>query len=242
MMSGMMATTGAALSVAVAQPVCVGGDVERNAREHAGLIRRAGARLVVFPELSLTGYHLDAPPVEPDDMALAPLVEACVETDVVALAGAPVVSGDDTTIAMLRIDASGGRVVYRKGWLSPAEQHRFTPGDGPTVIDVDGWRVGLGICKDTGTRAHVDGVAALDLDLYAAGVLHHRHELDEQDARATSIARRCGCHVAFASFAGRTGGGYEVPAGNSGIWDGRGRRIARTSHRHDEVTSALLRR
>lgn len=230
------------LSLAVAQPACFGDDVERNAREHAALIRRAGARLVVFPELSLTGYHLDAPAVANDDTALAPLVDVCTDSDVVALAGAPVVSGDDTYIAMLRIDASGVEVVYRKGWLGPAERARFTPGDGPTAMEIDGWRVGLGICKDTGTTAHVEGVAALDIDLYAAGLLHHHHELDEQEARATSIARTCRSYVAFASFAGRTGGGYEVAAGNSGIWNESGRTIARAGDRPNEVTSALLRR
>ncbi|HTU05642.1 MAG TPA: nitrilase-related carbon-nitrogen hydrolase [Trebonia sp.] len=50
------------LNIAVAQPQCAAGDVAGNAARHALLVRAAGARVVVFPELSLTGYELaDAP-------------------------------------------------------------------------------------------------------------------------------------------------------------------------------------
>ena len=47
--------------IAVAQPRCVSFDVAANALTHAAAIRAASARVVVFPELSLTGYELDAP-------------------------------------------------------------------------------------------------------------------------------------------------------------------------------------
>lgn len=40
-------------------------------------------------------------------------------------------------------------------------------------MKLDGWRIALGICKDTGTMAHLEVVAALNFDLYAAGILHH---------------------------------------------------------------------
>jgi hypothetical protein len=39
---------------------------------------------------------------------------------------------------MLAIDADGVRVVYRKLWVADTEAQRFTPGDGPAAIAVDG--------------------------------------------------------------------------------------------------------
>ncbi|MFD9466696.1 nitrilase-related carbon-nitrogen hydrolase [Streptomyces sp. NPDC060027] len=48
------------LAVAVAQPRCASPDVAANAVLHAEAVRGAGARVVVFPELSLTGYDLAA--------------------------------------------------------------------------------------------------------------------------------------------------------------------------------------
>src|SRR4029079_14338333 len=76
--------------IAVAQPLCVSLDVAANATAHAAAIRAATARVVVFPELSLTGYELDAPTVDAGDPRLAPIVAACTETGATALVGAPV--------------------------------------------------------------------------------------------------------------------------------------------------------
>ncbi len=50
----------APLIIAVAQPPCLPCDVAANAATHAATVREAGARVVVFPELSLTGYEFDA--------------------------------------------------------------------------------------------------------------------------------------------------------------------------------------
>ena len=59
------------LRTAVGQPAVVDGDPVASARAHAELIRSARADVIVFPELSLTGYYLDAPDVELD-MAMGP--------------------------------------------------------------------------------------------------------------------------------------------------------------------------
>jgi predicted amidohydrolase len=55
------------LTVAAAQPRCVSHGLEVNARAHAAVIRAANARVVIFPELSMTGYELDADAITVDD-------------------------------------------------------------------------------------------------------------------------------------------------------------------------------
>src|SRR5687767_14011589 len=96
------------LIIAAAQPPIVGYDVEANAAAHAAAVREAQARVVVFPELSLTGYELDAPVLGPDDERLAPIVAACAQAGAVALVGAPV-PGDAGRehIALLAVDGGG---------------------------------------------------------------------------------------------------------------------------------------
>ncbi len=228
------------LTVAAAQPACAAHDLAANSLAHAGAVGAARARLVVFPELSLTGYELDADPVAVDDPALAPLVAACAATGTVALAGAPVVGGPGRRhIAMLRVDRAGVRVAYRKTWLGGREPDRFTPGDGPVVLDVDGWRVGVGICKDTGVFRHVAGMAALDLDAYVAGLVHGPDDLPEQEARAVVIARTCRAPVAFASFAGPTGD-HPATAGSSAIWSPDGLAVARAGPEPGGIARATL--
>ena len=62
-----------------------------------------------------------------------------------ALVGAPVEEGDDAFIAMLKVDATGVPVAYRKCRLGGVESDRFGCGDGPRVLDLtvhDARRVG----------------------------------------------------------------------------------------------------
>jgi predicted amidohydrolase len=215
--------------------------VPSNARAHASLIRLARARVIVFPELSLTGYELDAEPVSQGEEALMSIVGACAEANSVALVGAPVAGIDGRPhIGTMRIGPDGIDVAYRKCYLGGEEPVRFAPGGGPVAFELDGWRIGLGICKDTGVEQHILATAGLDVDLYAAGLVHLPSELDTQENRAIRIARACAAHVAFASFAGPTGGGFDHTAGVSSIWSTHGTALARAGTQPGELARATL--
>lgn len=229
------------LPIAVAQPLCVPYDVAANAAAHAAAVRSAGVRVVVFPELSLTGYELDAPAIEPADPRLATLVDACAETGALALVGAPVEGeAGRSHIAMLAVDGAGAAVAYRKIYLGAAEAERFTPGDEPAVLEVDGWRLGLAICKDTGIPEHAAATAALGIDAYVAGTVKHAHEAALQDERARRVATAHRVWVAVASFAGSTGGGFDCAAGRSSIWAPDGTVVARVGLETGAIARATL--
>lgn len=208
---------------------------------HAQTIRAAGARVVVFPELSLTGYELDGPPIAVDDPRLGPIVEACAETGSIALVGAPVEGeAGQANIGVLAVDGAGARVAYRKVWLGGDEPGRFSPGSGPAVLGVDGWRLGLAICKDTGVPQHAADTAALGMDAYVAGMLEHAEDARIPEQRAVRAAADHGVWVAFASFAGSTGGGYSHAAGGSGVWSSDGVAVARAGGETGEIARATL--
>jgi predicted amidohydrolase len=229
------------LSIAVAQPLCMPYDVAQNALTHAGAVRSAGSRVVVFPELSLTGYELDAPAIAVDDARLTPIVEACAEAGSVALVGAPVHGeAGQSHIAMLAVDGTGARVAYRKVWVDSTEAHRFSPGTRPVALHVDGWRLGLAICKDTGIPQHWSDTAALGIDAYVAGTVMSVDETPLLDERARRIATNHQVWVALASFAGSTGEGYAQSAGCSGIWRSDGRVIAQAGPATGAIAHATL--
>jgi predicted amidohydrolase len=230
------------LIVAVAQPGCVPADLAGNVGRHAALVRRAGARVVVFPELSLTGYELaDAAVVDPADPRLAELQKACAETSSVALAGAPVAGpAGRPNIAMLAIDRAGVRVAYRKQWLSDEEAKRFDAGAEPARLEIDGWRLGLAICKDTATSRHQLDTASLGIDAYVAGLVMLPEERGEQARRGQAIATELNVFVAFASFAGPTGSGYPQTAGQSALWDRPGKLLAQVGPDPDQLATAEL--
>lgn len=229
------------LTVVAAQPPCTARDVAANVRAHAATVRRAGARLVVFPELSLTGYELDAPALDPADPRLAPLVEACADTGALALAGAPLpLDGGGRSLGVLAVDGGGARVAYRKMCLGGAEPAHFSAGTGPGVVEVDGWRLGLAVCRDMGVPEQAARTAALGIDAYVAGAVDTPDDAAVQEERARRIGRDHGVPVVVASFAGPTGGGYDRTAGRSGIWAADGTVLARCGVGPGETARAVL--
>lgn len=158
----------AELCIAAAQPPCVARDVRANARLHAQVVRAAGARVVVFPELSLTGYELDAPPV-------------------------------------------------------------------------DGWRLGLAVCRDTGIPRHAADTAALGIDVYVAGVVDRPEDAAVQEERARRVVADHGVAVVIASCAAPTGFGYDRTAGRSGIWPADGSAPVRAGAEPGDLAVARIR-
>jgi predicted amidohydrolase len=217
-----MRTKSPTLRVAAAQPVTKTDDLRANALAHADAVRRCRARLVVFPEMSLSGYSMEAPAVDVDDPALGPLVDACEETGSIALAGAAVPHLSGRAIGVLAVAGTGVEVVYRKVHLGGPEIGVYVPGTAVAVVEVSGWRIGLGICKDTRIDGHTSATIASAIDLYAAGLVHRPHEVDQFDVRARRICALASVPVVFAGYAGPTGGGYTQTCVGSAIWDANG--------------------
>ncbi|MFF0296160.1 carbon-nitrogen hydrolase family protein [Kitasatospora sp. NPDC004614] len=213
---------GTPLAVAAVQPSWARADVLANAELHARAIVRAEARLVVFPELSLTGYDLGAPSLATDDSRLRPIVEACRAAGAVALVGAPARDADGREyIATLAVTGESVTVAYRKMWLHGAEFDRFTPGEKPTVLTVDGWRLGLAICYDAAVPQHAADTAALGIDAYVASTIYGPDSHSRRDSHMRERATTHATWVVLATAAGPSGT-FAHTSGGSGIWTPNG--------------------
>jgi predicted amidohydrolase len=234
------------LTVAAAQPDLRPGDLAFNAAAHAAAIRASGTRLVVFPELSLSSYALTAPAVALDDPALDVIVEACAATGAVALAGAPLKADGAEYIAAVRFDGQGASVCYRKMHPSATESRWFAAGSVPAVLELDGWRLGLAICRDTMMFEHAPATAEFargtvdGMDAYVAGALYTPQGLVKRDERMPQLARGYGMWVVQACFAG-PGSDYPDAVGNSAVWAPDGTVAARADERPGRIVTAELR-
>jgi len=231
------------LRIAVAQPVTSPHNVAGNALAHAVAVRATDARVVVFPELSLTGYEPTAVAVDPADERLGPLIEACATRHAVALVGAPVrgPDGHGRSIGVLAVTGDGAGIAYRKVHLGAAELTAgWVAGAAPAAFEVDGWRLGLAVCRDTGVEEHGEATAALGVDAYVAGVVHAATERTLHAERARRVAAAHGIWAVTASFSGPTGGGFDVTAGRSGIWSPDGTCLVEAGDGAGEVVAATL--
>jgi NAD+ synthase (glutamine-hydrolysing) len=127
--------------VAAATPVVHTADPAANAAEHIALIQQAGAQgvdLIVFPELSLSGYAIDdllmqAALLDEVERQIDVLAEATTGTGVAAVVGAPIRHGDrlyNCAVALADGEVLGVvpktylpnyREYYEKRWFSPAD-------------------------------------------------------------------------------------------------------------------------
>ncbi|MEU4802805.1 carbon-nitrogen hydrolase family protein [Actinosynnema sp. NPDC023587] len=191
--------------------------LDANAVDHARLIGEAGARVCVFPELSLTGYRLDpGAALTEDDPRWSPIREACAAHDAFALVGAPLSTPAGTLIATVVIGPDGDTLGhYGKRHLHGPESDLFTPGGHHLLLEVDGLLLGLAICYDAAVPAHADEVSAGGADVYVVSALYAtgaEGRIAQQMGRAASL----GLWVVMAQFCGPTGG-YDA-CGGSGVW------------------------
>lgn len=152
------------LRVAAVQAESVSGDVEANVRTAARIVARADADLVVFPELFLTGY--DPAHFTPTNTITAedPRLDPLRRPGPVVLLGAAV----GRHIAVVMVDREGAvSTPYAKQHIDPDEVAYFDAGSHGAVVDVDGWRVGLGVCWDSSFPDHIAAARAAGAELYA---------------------------------------------------------------------------
>ena len=225
----------------------IDGNVER-VRDQIGAAQERGADLVVFPELSISGYP-------PEDLLLKPSfaerasvavhgLAAHIE-DLVVLVGLPFLAGDLYNAAAVLTD---GKVaaVYRKRYLPNYavfdEQRYFANGDNAVVLDIAGFRVGVTVCEDLwypggpGQWAAIEGEAELIVNLSASP--YHRRKGRERERMFATRAVDYRCFVAFCNAVG--GQDELVFDGHSVIVDPAGDVVARGRQFEEDLVVADL--
>lgn len=149
----------APVRVAVSQLAVSFGEPEKNRAAAAAAITEAagrGARIVVLPELTPSGYVFgDAAEAlslsERADGPTAAQWSGLAATHGLVIVGGFAELGSDGNLynsAML-VDSSGLRAVYRKAHLWDAEADFFIPGDqAPPVVDTSFGQIAMMICYD----------------------------------------------------------------------------------------------
>jgi predicted amidohydrolase len=226
--------------IAAAQIASIRGDIERNIAAHAAAIAAAVAHeisVLVFPELSLTGYEPDLAAelaLTAADSRLLPLLALARQHQMEIIVGAPLRHGTAKPALGAILLSAGGVRTYRKMHLGASERAYFTPGDTPLAITVSGHTVGVAICADASQAAHPQEYAALGANIYAAGVFLNAEWYATDAPRLAGYAARCRLLTVMANHAASTGVYRSV--GKSAVWSPDGALLVQA----DGVESALV--
>ena len=218
------------------------GDITGNIEliiDTANRAENASCDLIAFTELAVTGYP-------PEDLLLRPSFMEAVEFAVDEIVAA---SGDCTVVfgAPRRVaggDRSGlmnSAFIARKGSLVGIydkqclpnygvfdELRYFIPGSGNEIVfDVDGWKVGVGICEDIWSDVVAEKQAGLPADVWLnlnASPFH----IDRQMEREVLISSRARQFATPVVYVNPVGGQDEVVFdGGSHVMDAAGELLVR---------------
>ena len=220
------------LIIAAAQSSSIAGDLAGNIARHQRFMRVAaehGVQLLVFPELSLTGYERGLAAqlaLAPEASVLQPLRDFAQEVGVTTVVGMPIRLSDaaPVLIGALVLGADGSLGVYSKQHLHLGEEVAFAPGYGGKTLLVGADTVALAVCADFTHASHAAAAAQQGADVYAAGVLITEKGYGPDTALLKGYAQTHSMVVLMANHGGATGG-WES-AGRSAIWSGGGFLIA----------------
>ena len=218
--------------MAVAQSASIRGNIEVNVARHAGFAEAAvehGARIIIFPELSLTGYEPDIAATHtltPDDSRLRPLADITDRLGITIVAGAPYRSAERLHIAAFVFQPGRSR-IYTKHHLHHGEEAYFNPGMTGLQIGLGGERVSFAICADTTHPSHAEAAAAAGATVYAAGVFITPTGIEADSAQLRGYAKKHRMVVLMANYASPSGG--FPTAGKSAIWNEKGETIIQAS-------------
>lgn len=219
------------LIVAAAQTISLAGDMPANIASHLRVMREAashGVQLLVFPELSLTGYELamaDDLAIHADDARLAPLRDLAQETGMRTVVGAPLRLEDGrVAIAALVLQDDGGISIYCKQHLHASEEEVFVAGKGGAPVQVGDDQIALAVCADATHPSHAAHAALGNPAVYAVGSVISIGSYPAESAQLAGYAATHGMAVLVANHGGPTGGW--ASAGSSAVWTPGGEQLA----------------
>lgn len=135
---------------------CPAGRIEDNLAQTIAFAQQAAARnarIVVFPEMNLTGYDTGKKVLtisrQMSDPLITPLVSCAVENKITILAGLAEITQKKKIYATHLVISPDGKVrKYRKTHTAPFEQEYYSRGSAVPVFDAAGLRFGLELCYD----------------------------------------------------------------------------------------------
>jgi predicted amidohydrolase len=205
----------------------------------------AGVRLLILPELFLTGYNIGADAIRAlaqkvDGPAAQAAAEIARRHGIALLYGYPELDRGQVFNAALLIERDGRPLAnFRKLHLFGAlDGAVYTPGDDPAVMaEIDGLKIGILICYDVEFPELVRGLALRGADLIAVPTAQMQ---PYEFVPRTLIPARAYENSVFVAYANRCGvEGELVYTGESIIAGPDGSHLARAGAREEMIFADL---
>lgn len=218
------------MKISMAQTNSAAGDIESNINKHLEIIKlavKAKSNLIIFPELSITGYEpalVDKLAFEVNDPRFNIFQQFADNYDITIGIGAPIRTSPGIKIGIIFFRPNENRMLYSKNYLHSDELEHFVPGDENPILQVFDKRIALAICYELTVDEHLARIKAGVPAIYIASVAKSPEGVNSVFGRLSKIALECSFPVLLCNCVGEcedfTGGG------KSAVWDKNGQQIA----------------
>lgn len=205
----------------------------QNLKRHQIFIEKAaskGAGLVVFPELSLTGYEPDLAQnsaIKPGDPLIDALQKLAKRNEIIIVAGAPVWHQKGILLASLIFYPDQTFDIYTKHFLHGGEDQYFIPGTRNPVIRMENETISLAICADLNYPELAERAALSGSTFYLVSAFITPEGYDKDSRLLQSYARQYKLNVGLINYSGPSGG--IDSAGRTACWSDQGNLINQLS-------------
>lgn len=202
------------------------GDLAQNLRDHLASVDHAvdiGADLIVFPELSLTGYEptlASTLAIEQTDLVLQPLQEKSDSTGICIAVGMPTTSENGIRISIIIFRPRQERWAYHKRLLHKDELPFFVGGAGLPFIEIEDVKVAFGICYETLRELHFIEAAEHHADVFIASVAKPDRSTNKALLHFPTMAQTYGIPIMMVNSVGPCDD--FVSNGRSTVWNSSG--------------------
>lgn len=227
------------MKICIAQTNPVKGNITKNIQNHIKLIHLAienDADIIVFPELSITGYEAELATqlaTTKDDERFEQFQKISDANQIMIAIGLPTKSKKGICISLLIFQPHKTCKTYSKKHLHPGEEEYFVTGENLLPIPFKNHKIAFAICYETSVTEHTNTVFKNDATIYIASVLNSIKGVDKDINRISNIAKKYKTIAVMANFVGESGG-YDC-AGKSSIWNTKGDIIGQLDTKNEGI-------
>lgn len=227
------------MKIGVAQTRPVKGDIPRNIAGHKKLIDLAvtsGAGMIIFPELSITGYEPElakALATDKDDQRFNDFQKISDEKHITIGIGMPLKSDPGILISMIIFQPQQPRQVYHKQHLHEDEIPYFVNGPSQNVLVNNPEKISLAICYEISVPEHSENAFKNGSGIYLASVAKSVSGVEKAVKGLSEIARNYSMTVLMSSCIGHCDN-FDC-GGKTSIWNDKGELVGQLDDSNEGI-------
>ncbi|PHS63382.1 MAG: carbon-nitrogen hydrolase family protein [Flavobacterium sp.] len=227
------------MKICLAQSESKKGDINWNISNHKKWIEVAisqNADLIVFPELSLTGYEPNLAnklATDQNDLRLNEFQELSDKCKISIGVGLPTKTENGILISMVIFQPNQQRQTYSKQELHSDEKKHFIQGNEQIIIPNNNERIAPAICYESLQQEHIKKACELNANIYLASVAKPQDGIEKALNYFPKVAKQYSMLIFMVNCIGFCDNFKSV--GQTSIWDENGILIGQLDSKNESM-------